>query len=50
MYRYTVRVRTGPTFSDMVFTASSVGELTNIIEAQFGQGSMMGVIREDYIG
>ena len=50
MYQYVIRVRTGDTFNDMSFTAISVGAVSQIVEAQFGPGSFLGIIREDYIG
>lgn len=50
MKRYVARVKLhNGTFSDMSFTAESVGILINIIESQFGSGSFLGVIQEDYV-
>jgi hypothetical protein len=49
MIQFIIRVRTGDTFNDMMFTAPSLGEVCQIVEAQFGAGSFLGVIREDRI-
>lgn len=49
MIQFIIRVKMGGTFNDMMFTAPSLGEACQIVEAQFGPGSFLGVIREDRI-
>ena len=49
MKRYILRIRTGPTFNDMAFTANSLADAQYIAEAQFGSGCVLGFISEDYI-
>lgn len=47
---YTCRVRLhNGTFADMPFTAISLGQAIAIIESQFGAGSFLGCITEDYV-
>jgi hypothetical protein len=50
MKRYVVRVMmNNGTWSDMAFQAASVGLLQTMVESQFGRGSFMGVVQEDYV-
>lgn len=50
MKRYTCRVRLqNGSFVDMPFTAISLGQAIAIIESQYGSGSFLGCITEDYV-
>ena len=43
-YMYTLRVRLNGTFADITFHASGLNEAIRMCEAQYGAGSMLGVI------
>ena len=41
---YTLRVRLNGTFADITFHASGLNEAIRMCEAQYGTGSMLGII------
>jgi hypothetical protein len=45
-YDYVIRVRCGGGFVDIPIRAVSSGVARNMVEAQYGSGSFMGVISE----
>ena len=50
MKQYIVRVRlNNGSFTEMAFTAMSSGLVQTMVESQFGSGSFLGVLQEDYI-
>jgi hypothetical protein len=50
MYKFVLRVRIGVSFQDLPFMAESVHLAIQQAEAQFGSGSYMGCITEEWVG
>lgn len=50
MYKFILRIRINEGFQDIPFTSNALGWAIEQAEAQFGKGSYMGCINEEYIG
>lgn len=50
MYKFILRIRIGESFQDLPFMAESTHLAIQQAEAQFGKGSFLGCINEEWIG
>ena len=50
MYKFVLRIRIGQGWQDIQFMAESVGLAIQQAEAQFGSGTYMGCITEEWVG